>query len=45
MNEHSSASLAQTLQQRGYKNARALVGGLDAWSGANMPVESKQRAA
>jgi rhodanese-related sulfurtransferase len=28
------------LQQLGFKNAYALLGGLDAWRAANLPVDS-----
>jgi rhodanese-related sulfurtransferase len=37
--------LAQTLQQRGYKNVWALQGGLDAWINAGLLVDSKPKAA
>jgi rhodanese-related sulfurtransferase len=44
-NEGSSASLAQKLLERGYRNVWALQGGLQAWEEAGLPVESKRRAA
>jgi len=37
--------LAQKLRQRGYANAWALTGGLDAWKNAGLPMESKPKGA
>jgi len=37
--------LAQKLRDRGYANAWALQGGLDAWKKAGLPLESKQKSA
>jgi rhodanese-related sulfurtransferase len=44
-NEGSSASLAQKLLERGYRQVWALRGGFDAWRNAGYPVESKRQAA
>jgi rhodanese-related sulfurtransferase len=44
-NEGSSASLAQKLRDRGYKNVWALKGGFHAWQNAGFPIRSKQQAA
>jgi rhodanese-related sulfurtransferase len=37
--------LAQKLRERGYSNAWALTGGLDAWKKAGLPLESKSKGA
>ena len=37
--------MAQYIRQRGYKNAWALQGGLDAWRNAGLPLDSKPKAA
>lgn len=39
--EASGASVAQTLTDRGWKNAHALYGGFDAWKDAGLPVDPK----
>jgi membrane protein DedA with SNARE-associated domain/rhodanese-related sulfurtransferase len=39
-NEASAAQASRLLQQRGHASARPLLGGLDAWAEAGMPVES-----
>ena len=39
--EHSSASVAEELREKGYINAFAMVGGLDAWKEAGGAMESK----
>jgi len=36
--------VAQTLLDNGWKNARALLGGFDAWVSAGYPIERKARA-
>jgi 3-mercaptopyruvate sulfurtransferase SseA len=33
--------VAQELRQAGWKNARALIGGWDAWQQTKLPVESR----
>ena len=40
-NEASSARVADILEQHGYKDMFALVGGYDAWKDAAMPLEPK----
>jgi rhodanese-related sulfurtransferase len=42
-NEESSASVAQELMKRGYKNVHPLYGGFDAWRDAKAPVEPKEQ--
>ena len=39
--EESSLRVAQTLAQRGWTNARPLLGGIDAWRLAGYPAEAK----
>jgi len=39
--EATSAAVAQTLRERGYRNVRILKGGLGGWTNARLPVESK----
>ena len=39
--EATSASVAQFLRQKGYKNVRILKGGLGGWTNARLPVEAK----
>ena len=39
--EASSASVAQTLMENGWKNVHPLYGGFDAWTEAGLPVERK----
>src|SRR5262249_37840165 len=41
-NEESSMKVADILRQNG-REARALIGGYDAWKSAGMPIVSKQR--
>jgi len=41
-NEASSAKLAKTLLDHGFKNVHPLYGGLDAWQAAGYPVEPKE---
>lgn len=41
MEEHSSARAAQILLENGFKSARALLGGFNAWVKAGLPVENK----
>src|ERR1700676_808366 len=43
--EGSSASLAQKLQERGYKDVWTLKGGLQGWESAGYQVEPKRDAA
>ncbi|MFN0120126.1 MAG: rhodanese-like domain-containing protein [Blastocatellia bacterium] len=33
--------MAQTLTEKGFKNAKALIGGFNAWSAAGFPVEAR----
>jgi rhodanese-related sulfurtransferase len=40
-NEASSARVAETLEEHGFKNVYALIGGFDAWKDAGMPLEPK----
>jgi len=37
--------LARELQQRGYDQVWALIGGFDAWQKTGLPVERKEKAA
>jgi len=37
--------LAQQLQQRGYDQVWALIGGFDAWQKGGLPTERKEKAA
>ena len=37
--EHSSAQAASFLRYKGFKHTAALLGGLDAWKAAGLPVE------
>ena len=39
-NEHSSLELVARLQQKGFNNASALVGGTPSWKNAGFPLES-----
>jgi rhodanese-related sulfurtransferase len=39
--EHSSARVARTLNDRGWREARPLKGGFDAWRKAGYPVEPR----
>lgn len=39
--EATSARVAQSLRQRGYKDVRILKGGLGGWTNARLPVEAK----
>ncbi|HXQ73829.1 MAG TPA: rhodanese-like domain-containing protein [Pyrinomonadaceae bacterium] len=41
--EASSASVAQTLMENGWKNVHPLYGGFDAWNEAGLPVEPKEQ--
>ena len=41
MNEHTSASVALTLINLGFKEVYALKGGWNEWSGAGFPTEPK----
>lgn len=40
--EASSASVAQTLMENGWKNVHPLYIGFDAWTAAGLPVEPKE---
>lgn len=40
--EASSANVAQTLMENGWKNVHPLYGGFDAWNEAGFPVEPKE---
>ena len=44
-NEVSAAQFGAVLVQRGYKNVRPLLGGIDAWEGAGHPVSERNNAA
>jgi rhodanese-related sulfurtransferase len=37
--------LARKLQEHGYDQAWALIGGFDAWQKAGLPVDRKEKAA
>jgi len=37
--------LAQQLQQQGYDQVWAVIGGFDAWQKTGLPVERKEKAA
>ena len=39
--EESSAGVAQKLLEHGWKNVHPLYGGIDAWTGAGLPVDAK----
>ena len=43
VNESTSGAAAQTLLSHGFKNVKALVGGLDKWEAAGYPVEPKEK--
>ena len=43
-NEVSAALVARRLQRAGFRNVRPLVGGLDAWIAAGLPVERLSQA-
>ncbi|MCC6868629.1 MAG: VTT domain-containing protein [Burkholderiales bacterium] len=38
-NEYTAAKVAQELKQHGFKRVRPLLGGIDAWTAAGLPVE------
>lgn len=40
--EHTSARAVQTLTEKGYTNAYALIGGTQAWHNAGYPMEKSQ---
>jgi rhodanese-related sulfurtransferase len=39
--EETSGRAARELRRRGFARARALLGGLDAWRGAGLPMAPK----